>query len=127
MEEVREPCVEFSLDAIGREFGEQGGMPGDIECWRRWKHHATPYYDAATTMFHGMHVVRWVMSPARFPPEVALCIQTKEVNFQLIRPQNILSHALRVLHVPFLQSPGVLCPGAIFSGVASIWPLSHEA
>ena len=34
VEEVRKPCVEVALDAIGREFGEQGGMPDCIKCSR---------------------------------------------------------------------------------------------
>ena len=34
VEEVSKPCVEFALDAIGREFGEQGGMPDCIKSTR---------------------------------------------------------------------------------------------
>ena len=43
------------------------------------------------------------MSCALLPPDVALCIQDKEFNFHLIRPQNLLPHALRVFHVPFYK------------------------
>ena len=32
VEEVRKACVEVALDAIGREFGEQCGVPDCIEC-----------------------------------------------------------------------------------------------
>ena len=31
VEEVRKPCVELTLDDIGREFGEQGRMPDCIK------------------------------------------------------------------------------------------------
>ena len=34
VEEISKPCVELALDAIGREFGEQGGMPKCIESSR---------------------------------------------------------------------------------------------
>ena len=44
-----------------------------------------------------------VMSCVRFPPDVALCIQSKEFNIRLIRPQNLLPHALKVFHVPFYK------------------------
>ena len=37
VEEVRKPCVELSLDAIGREFGEHGGTSDCIECLRNVK------------------------------------------------------------------------------------------
>ena len=34
VEEVSKPCVEMALDAIGREFGEQGGVPERIKSTR---------------------------------------------------------------------------------------------
>ena len=34
VEEVSKPCVEFTLDSIGREFGEQGRMPDCIKSTR---------------------------------------------------------------------------------------------
>jgi len=34
MEKVYEPCAELGLDAIGREFGEQGGMLDCIKSTR---------------------------------------------------------------------------------------------
>ena len=52
-------------------------------------------------------------------------IQAKELNFHLIRPQNIVSCS-RNLSCAFLQTPGMLSC-AFFSGVVSNWPLSHEA
>ena len=62
-------------------------------------------------MLHGRDGVRWVMSCTRFPPDVALCIQAKELNFCLIRPQNLLPRALRVFPMHFLPTPGMLsCP-----------------
>ena len=63
------------------------------------------------------------MSCARFPPDEALCIQAKEFNFSLIRSQNALLHALRVLHTCVFANANprraVIC---CFSGVASVWP-----
>ena len=38
---------------------------------------------------------------ARFPPNVMLGIQAKELNLGFIRPENLVSHGLRVLKVPF--------------------------
>ena len=37
----------------------------------------------------------------RFPPDVKLGIQAKEFNLGFNRPENIVSHGLRVLKVPF--------------------------
>ena len=76
-------------------------------------------------MLHSRDGVRWVMICARFPPDVTLCIQAKEFNFHLIRPQNLLPHAISPLRA-ILQSPGVLSC-AFFSGVAFVWPLSYKA
>ena len=76
-------------------------------------------------MLHGWDGVRCLMSCARFLPDVVLCIQAKEFYFPLIRPHNILPYALSLSRA-FLQTPGVLSC-AFFSGVASVWPLSHKA
>ena len=38
---------------------------------------------------------------ARLPPDVTLGIQAKEFNLAFIRPENLVSHGLRVLQVPF--------------------------
>ena len=38
---------------------------------------------------------------ARFPPDVRLGILIKEFNLGFIRPENLVSHGLRVLQVPF--------------------------
>ena len=54
-------------------------------------------------MLHGRDNVRWVMSSARFPPDVALSIQAKEFDFHLISPQHLLHHVFRVFHVPFCK------------------------
>ena len=32
VEEVSKPCEEVALDAVGREFGEQGGVTHCIKC-----------------------------------------------------------------------------------------------
>ena len=51
-----------------------------------WYWKASPEHDdAATTMLHGRDGVRWVMSCAQFPPDVALCIQAKDFDFCLMR------------------------------------------
>ena len=76
-------------------------------------------------MLPGGDGVRWVMSCAHFLPDVTLCIQAEELNFLLIRPQNLLPHALSVSHA-FLQTPGMLS-SALFSRVAFVWPLSYKA
>ena len=58
------------------------------------------------------------MSGARFPPDVTRGMQAKEFNLGFIRPENLVSHGLRVLaespfgklqagsHVPFLLRRG---------------------
>ena len=66
-----------------------------------WK--ASPSHDTATTMIHERDGVRWMISCARFLPDVALRIQAKEFNFPLIRPQNMLSQDLRVFHMSFCK------------------------
>ena len=76
-------------------------------------------------MLHGRDGVRQVMSYAWFSPDIALCNQAKEYNFCLIRPQNLLPYGPSLAPV-FLHTTGVLSC-AFFSGVASIWPLSHKA
>ena len=76
-------------------------------------------------MLHGRDGVRWVMSCARFLPDTAICLQDEEFNFHFIRPQNLLPHALSLSRA-FLQTPGLLSC-AFFSGVVSVWPLSHKA
>ena len=38
---------------------------------------------------------------AWFPPDVMLGIQAKEFNIGFIRPENLGSHGLKVLYVPF--------------------------
>ena len=70
-------------------------------------------------------VLDGVMSCARFLPDVAFCIQAKEFNFRLIRPQNLLPHALS-LSLAFMQTLGMLSC-VFFKGVAYIWPLSLKA
>ena len=39
----------------------------------------------------------------RFPPDVTLGIQAKEINLGFIRPENLVSHGLRVYHVHFTE------------------------
>jgi hypothetical protein len=34
---------------------------------------------------------------ARFPPDMTLGIQSKEFNLEFIKPENLVSHGLRVL------------------------------
>uniref|UniRef100_A0A0E9XPA3 Uncharacterized protein n=1 Tax=Anguilla anguilla TaxID=7936 RepID=A0A0E9XPA3_ANGAN len=48
-------------------------------------------------MLHRRDGIGPVMSGAWFPPDVTLGIVAKEFNFSFIRPENLASHALRVL------------------------------
>jgi hypothetical protein len=60
---------------------------------------------------------------ARFPPGVMLGIQAKEFNLDFIRPENLASHGLKVLQVPFGKvQVGCFVPFT----VASFWPLYHK-
>ena len=57
---------------------------------------------------------------AWFTLDVTLGIQDKEFNLGFIRPENLVSHGLRVLQVPFDK----LQAGChVEWGVASVWPL----
>ncbi|KAK3506956.1 hypothetical protein QTP70_033148, partial [Hemibagrus guttatus] len=58
-------------------------------------------HDAATTTLHCRDGIGQVMSGAWFPPDMTLVIQAKEFNLCYIRPENFVSHGLRVLQVPF--------------------------
>ena len=49
----------------------------------------SPQLDAATTMLHRRN-------GARFPPNVTLCNQAKELNLGFVRPENLVSRGLRV-------------------------------
>ena len=49
----------------------------------------SPQLDAATTMLHRQ-------DGARLPPDVNLGIQAKEFNLGFIRPENLVSHCLKV-------------------------------
>ena len=59
-------------------------------------------------MLHDRDGVRCVMSCARFLPDLVLYVQAKEFTFHLIRPNNILHHALKSLSCAPLQTPGML-------------------
>jgi len=63
-------------------------------------------HDTATTMHHGRDGVRWVMRYAWFETDVMLCIQAKEFNFHLIRPENLFPHALRIFRMTFCKLQG---------------------
>ena len=52
-------------------------------------------------MLHCTDVIGLVMSGARFPPNMMPGIHAKEFNLSLIRPENLVSHGLRVLQVHF--------------------------
>ncbi|KAK3560684.1 hypothetical protein QTP86_014540 [Hemibagrus guttatus] len=66
-------------------------------------------HDAATTMLHCRDGIDQVMSGAWFPPDMTLVIQAKEFSLCFLRPENFVSHGLRVLQVPFgkLQLPEI--------------------
>ena len=51
-------------------------------------------HDAATPMLHHR-------DGARFSPDVTVAIQTKEFILGFIRPENLVSHGLRDVYVPF--------------------------
>ena len=67
-------------------------------CWK-----TSPQHDAATTMLHCRDGVIQVITSAWFPPDITLGIQSKEFNLSsdFIRPENFISHSLRVFQVPF--------------------------
>ena len=52
-------------------------------------------------MLHCQDGIGQVMSGAWFPSDVTLDIQAKEFNLGFIRPENLVSHGLRVIYVPF--------------------------
>jgi len=52
-------------------------------------------------MLHCRDGIRQVMTSAWFPPDITLCIQAKEFNLCFIRPENLISHSLRVFQVHF--------------------------
>jgi hypothetical protein len=52
----------------------------------------SPQHDSASTMLHRKDGIGQVMSSAWFPPDVML-----EFNLGFIRPENLVSHGLRVL------------------------------
>ena len=59
-----------------------------------------------------------VMSSAWFSPHIPLRINAKKLNLGLIRPENLISHSLGVLHVVFgkLYAVGPLCHKAPTGG-----------
>ena len=67
-------------------------------CWKTF-----PQHGAATTMLHHR-------DGARFPPDVKFGIQAKEFNLGVIRPENLVSHGLRVFRCPLKNSKrAVMC------------------
>ena len=54
-------------------------------------------------MLHCRDGVIQVITSAWFPPDITLGIQSKEFNLSsdFIRPENFISHSLRVFQVPF--------------------------
>jgi hypothetical protein len=75
-----------------------------------------------TTMLHRKDGIGQEMSGAWFPPNLMPGIQAKEFNLGFIRLNNLVSHGLRVLWVPFLINSkwAVMC---LYLAVASVWPL----
>ncbi|KAK3572260.1 hypothetical protein QTP86_029526 [Hemibagrus guttatus] len=57
------------------------------------------HHDAATTMLHCRDGIGQVMSGAWFPPDMTLATQAKEFNLCFIRPENFVSHGMRVLQI----------------------------
>ena len=60
-----------------------------------------PEHDAATTMLLCRDGISLVMSGAWFSPNVMPGIHSKEFNFSLIRPENLVSYGQRILQMPF--------------------------
>ena len=54
-------------------------------------------HDAATTRLSRWDGIGQVMSSAWFPPDMTLRIKAKQFNLGVIRPENFVSHSLRVL------------------------------
>ena len=52
-------------------------------------------------MLHCRDGIGQVMSEAWFIPDMMFGIQAKEFNLCFIRPENLVSHGLRVIQVPF--------------------------
>lgn len=69
-----------------------------LSCPCSWKR--PPKHDSAITMFHNWDCIGQVMSNAWFSPHIALRINAEKF-LGLIRPENLFSHSLGVLHVYF--------------------------
>uniref|UniRef100_A0A7N8X1S9 Potassium channel, subfamily K, member 10a n=1 Tax=Mastacembelus armatus TaxID=205130 RepID=A0A7N8X1S9_9TELE len=82
-----------------------------------------PQHDAPTTMFHCRDCIGQVMSSAWFSPHIPLRINAKKFNLGLIRPENLISHSLGVLHVFF----GKLYAGFHVSCTEERLPSGHSA
>ena len=67
-------------------------------------------------MLHCRDGIGLVMSGAWFPPNMTPGIHAKEFNLCLIRPENFVSHGLRVLQVHLPNSSGLLCAFLLRSG-----------
>ena len=61
----------------------------------------SPQHDAVTTMLRRR-------DGARFPPDVTLGPQAKELNLGFIRPENLVSHGLRVFRCLLANSKRVV-------------------
>ena len=75
-------------------------------------------------MLHCRAGIGLVMSGAWFPPNMTPGIHAKEFNLFLIRPENFVSHGLRVLQVHFGKLQACF-PCAFYQGLASVWALYH--
>ena len=74
-------------------------------------------------MFHCWDCIGQVMSSAWFSPDIPLRINAKKFNLGLIRPENLISHSLGVLHVFF----GKLYAGFHMSCTEERLPSGHSA
>lgn len=72
-------------------------------------------HEAATPVLHSRARVKWLMSRACFPPDVALWITTEDFDSGFTRPQNLWCN----LPLSFAPTPGML------SVTRSLWPFCH--
>ena len=73
-------------------------------------------------MLHCRDGIGQMMSGAWFPPDMTLGIQAKEFNLSFIRPENVVSHGLIVLQVPF----GKLMAGSYVPFTEEWLPSGHS-
>ena len=81
-------------------------------------------------MLHRWDGVVQVMNSAWFPPDITLRIEAKQLNLGFIRPENLVSHSLRVLYALFCKLQACFhvsfTEERLLSGHSAIKPRSVE-